>query len=156
MTDEFDEAMDTEPAAAPPTHIGETLRAARIEQDRELAEVAAQTRVPLRHLEAIEAGRHEDLPALPYTVGFVKNYARAVGVDPEAAGTQFREETTMVPREPQVTVLEPIDERRAPPKSAMLLGIALIGLVLLGTLAWTSGWFGGANETADVEFDPLE
>ncbi|MGB7406147.1 MAG: RodZ domain-containing protein [Pacificimonas sp.] len=145
-----------EPAAAEThAHIGETLRAARLEQDRELSEIAEQTRVPLRHLAAIESGEHEELPALPYTMGFVKNYARAVGLDPEATAAQFRQESRLVAREPSVTILEPIDERRAPPRAAIFLGIGLLAIVMLFGYAWADGWFGGVNDVAEVEDDPL-
>lgn len=156
-TDEFAE----EPAEmdAPPQrghgHIGEVLQDARLEQGRELSDIAAQTRIPLRHLSAIESGDHSALPAIPYTIGFVKNYAREVGVDPDAAAEQFRRETTLTVREPQVANFEPIDERRAPPKSAMLLGIGLLALVGLVALLWAAGIFGGPNDVADPEFDPL-
>ncbi|MBV7257472.1 DUF4115 domain-containing protein [Pacificimonas sp. WHA3] len=141
---------------APESHIGTQLQSARLDQGRELSDIAAQTRVPLRHLTAIEERRHDDLPALPYTLGFVKNYARAVGMDPDAASAQFRSENTAIPREPRVTVLSPIDERRAPPRSAVWLGILLIALVVLIGLAYTSGWFGGENNVPDVADDPLE
>ena len=40
--------------------------------------------LPVRHLVQIEDGRLEGLPAAPYSAGFVKSYARAVGLDPVA------------------------------------------------------------------------
>ena len=43
--------------------------------------MAARTRVPLRHLEAIEQGAYEALPSQTYAVGFARAYARAVGLD---------------------------------------------------------------------------
>ncbi|MHB9880909.1 helix-turn-helix domain-containing protein [Pacificimonas sp. ICDLI1SI03] len=135
-------------------HIGQILMSARLEQGRELADIAAQTRVPMRHLAAIEEGRHEELPALPYTIGFVKNYARAVGLDPNEASAQFRNETHMVTREPRVAMMEPIDERRAPPRGAVFLGLILVGLFILIAMAWGAGWFGG-EEAVDAEFDPV-
>ena len=135
-------------------HIGARLQAARLDQGRELSDIAAQTRVPLRHLTAIEEGMHDNLPALPYTIGFVKSYARAVGMDPDEAAHQFRQETTISPREPTV-MIAPIDQRRTPPKSAMLLGAGLVGLVVLIAILWSAGLFGGPNDVADPEFDPL-
>jgi cytoskeletal protein RodZ len=44
-----------------------------------LAEIGARTRVPLRHLEAIEASNYGALPSPTYAVGFVRAYARALG-----------------------------------------------------------------------------
>ena len=96
--------------------LGETLRAARIAKGVDLAEIAATTRVPIRHLEAIEGDDHDALPALPYTIGFVKALARAVGYDADAAAAQYRAETSKVAHVPQSVQMEPVDESRVPPR----------------------------------------
>ncbi len=153
--EENEYAGETHASATSGGHIGTLLQSARLEQNRELSDIAAQTRVPLRHLSAIEEGRHDDLPALPYTLGFVKNYARAIGMDPEAAAAQFRGETNLTVREPTITVMEPIDVRRSPPRSAIILGPLIVGLLAIVILAWGSGWFGGENDVAEVNDDPL-
>lgn len=148
-------SMDEQSVIEPQGHIGSVLQAARLDQGRELSDIAAQTRIPLRHLSAIESGDHSAMPALPYTIGFVKNYARAVGIDADAAAAQFRQETTLTSHEPSMALIEPIDERRTPPKSAILLGIGLVALVAIIALLWSAGMFGGPNDVADPEFDPL-
>ena len=75
---------------------GAVLAAAREAAGIDLVDLARESRVPLRHLTAIEADSHASLPALPYTVGFVKTFARAVGLDPEALALQFRAAATAV------------------------------------------------------------
>ena len=50
-----------------------------------LADVAQTTRVKLRWLELLEAGRLEELPATVFVRGFVSAYARAVGADEKQA-----------------------------------------------------------------------
>src|SRR5919199_3549517 len=72
--------------------VGQRLRAAREEKKLTLEDVAAQTRIPRRHLESIESGDWENLPAPTYTVGFAKSYASAVGLDRTEIGEQLREE----------------------------------------------------------------
>ena len=67
-----------------PQPVGERLRAARERHGMSLAEIGARTRVPLRHLEAIEASNYGALPSPTYAVGFVRAYARAVGEDENA------------------------------------------------------------------------
>jgi transcriptional regulator with XRE-family HTH domain len=63
--------------------IGEVLKAARIEQKRELSEIAEATKIMERYLEAIEAGNPSELPSEAYFMLFSKNYAQLLGLDPQ-------------------------------------------------------------------------
>lgn len=109
--------------------VGALLAEARAAKGRELADVARETRVPLRHLMAIEADDHGALPALPYALGFVKAFARAVSLDPEAIGARFRAENRLVPHVPTVSSFEPADEARLPSRG--LTAVALVALVVV-------------------------
>ena len=84
--------MDEELVEAEVPTVGERLRAAREEKKLSLEDIAAQTRIPQRHLESIEVADWEKLPAPTYTVGFAKSYASAVGLDRTEIGDQLREE----------------------------------------------------------------
>ena len=57
-----------------------------------LESVAATTRIPTRHLLALENGEWSTLPAPTYTIGFAKNYATVVGLDRAAIADQLRME----------------------------------------------------------------
>ncbi len=61
------------------------LRQAREDRGLSLEDVARTTRIPLSTLTAIEDGDRTGLPAPIYVRGFVRAFARAVGVDPEEA-----------------------------------------------------------------------
>lgn len=130
----------------PEDHVGILLQQKRMEQGRELADIARQTRIPLRHLTAIESGNHDSLPALPYTIGFVKAYARTLGLDPEAIADRFRGETTKTDRIVPTMIHEPIEDARVPTRKAALLGIALFAVVVLAILAYALGAFDGDSE----------
>src|SRR4029079_13758257 len=124
------EAADLEPVADLPPTVGERLKAAREKKKLSLEDVAAQTRIPQRHLASIETGEWDSLPAPTYTIGFAKNYAGVVGLDRAEIGDQLREEmggqrfTTTA-----ADVFEPADPRRTMPKS-LVIG-AVIAAVLL-------------------------
>lgn len=60
--------------------VGEALAQARQRCAMTIEDVAAATRVPIRYLAAIEAERFDQIPALVYLKGFVKAFARAVGL----------------------------------------------------------------------------
>lgn len=152
MSDELETQDGIELGGA--RHIGDVLRARRTELGRELADIAHQTRVPLRHLTAIEEGKHDTLPALPYTIGFVKSYARILGLDPDTTAEQFRRETTKPDRVVPTMDHEPIEDVRVPTRAAALLGLVLLGVVALAIAAWSLGWFGGEEEPTPVAAIP--
>lgn len=117
--------------------VGERLRRARMEKGIELADIANETRVPLRHLAAIEEDAHDSLPALTYSVGFVKTFARAVGLPPEELAAQFKAETSKSAHVPQTMPLEPLDESRVPPRGVVIGGLVAV-LAIIG-IVWALG-----------------
>jgi len=70
--------------------VGQALRAVREHQGRSLEDLAEATRVRASYLAAIEEMRLELLPSRPFTVGYIRAYAQALGLDPEAAVERFR------------------------------------------------------------------
>lgn len=111
---------------------GERLRAAREEKGVSLEEIASETRIPLRHLENLETGDWDRLPAPTYTIGFAKSYAGAVGLDPGEIGEQLRNEMGGY-RSNTATVehFEPVDPARTMPRWLVLGAIVAIVLVVL-------------------------
>lgn len=61
--------------------VGSELRRAREVRRVTLAQLAAETRIALRHLEALEQDRLEDLPGRLYARNFVRTIARTLGAD---------------------------------------------------------------------------
>lgn len=57
-----------------------------------LKDIAETTRVPLRHLAALEEGNFSALPGTTYVSGFARAYARAVGLDEAELVQQLRDE----------------------------------------------------------------
>ncbi|WP_439533189.1 helix-turn-helix domain-containing protein [Polymorphobacter sp.] len=117
------------------------LAAARRAAGIELAEIAQNTRVPLRHLRALEADSHDALPALPYAQGFVRAFARAVSLDPDVMVARFRAETSKQPHVPTPTAMAALDERRLPAPGLVIASLVAL-VVVIGLLsAWGSGAF---------------
>lgn len=73
--------------------LGEQLRRARLERGVNLREVSEQTRITMRHLEAIEADDYKALPGGIFNKSFIKSYARYVGF-PEARALELYERTS--------------------------------------------------------------
>ncbi len=121
--------------------VGERLRRARVEKGLELTDIARETRVPLRHLDAIENDAHDSLPALTYSIGFVKTFARFVGLSPEEMAAQFKAETSKVAHVPQTMPLEPLDESRVPPRGIVVATLIAAVVVIAGIWAFGNGMF---------------
>lgn len=130
------EPIDEESGPAELPTVGEQLRAAREKQKVSLEDVAAQTRIPLRHLQSIETADWDNLPAPTYTIGFAKSYASAVGLDRNEIGDQLREEMGGQRFASNATdVFEPADPRRTMPKSIVFGAIAAV-VVLILLFSW--------------------
>jgi cytoskeletal protein RodZ len=116
--------------------VGERLRAAREEKKLSLEDVAAQTRIPRRHLESLEKSDWETLPAPTYTTGFAKSYASVVGLDRTEIGDQLRAEMggQRFASDTQ-QVFEAADPARTMPKSLVLAAIGAV-IVLIAVMSW--------------------
>lgn len=113
-----------------PMPVGDRLHAARLAQGLSLDDVAMQTRVPLRHLEAIENSQWDNLPAPTYSIGFAKSFAEVVGLDRKEIGDELRIELGGGRVATPVETFEPADPARVPPRTLAVVTV-LIGAVLL-------------------------
>jgi cytoskeleton protein RodZ len=69
--------------------LGEVFQRAREKQGLSLDQVASRTRIPPQHLQALEEEAYASLPAKVFTKGFVRSYARALGLDEDEAHQRF-------------------------------------------------------------------
>src|SRR5436190_17692350 len=129
------EPLEEELVEPEPSPVGEQLREAREAKGLSLEDVAAQTRIPQRHLASIETGEWDNLPAPTYTIGFAKSYAAMVGLDRAEIGDQLREEmggqrfaTT------SADVFEPADPRRTMPRS-LVIGAVIAAVLLIAVMS---------------------
>lgn len=120
------------------TRLGEAFRNERTRRAISLGDAERTTRINRVYLEAIEAGRLEALPAPVYTRGFVRLYARFLGLDPDAAVAAIPEGL------PRPAGLEPMPGMRRsapptiplPPLTPPVIVAGVLGLLLLVTLVW--------------------
>lgn len=71
------------------------MKAASLEQQRareglSLEEIADRTKISIRFLRAIEAGEFEQLPAGIFAISYIRQYADAIGADPERILARYR------------------------------------------------------------------
>ncbi len=127
--------------------VGGELRAARQRIGWTLPEVAANLRIRLPYLEAIEAGRLEALPGNAYAVGFLRSYSTFLGLDAAEVARRFRAEAIEVNRTPELVFPAPVPDRGVPAGAVVLLG----AVIAVGSYA---AWYGvsgnGPSATAAV------
>ena len=126
-----------------PQSVGERLRVLREAAGLDLNDVGTKTRIPLRHLEAIERGDYAALPSPTYALGFTRAYARAVGADEAPLITQLREDLGRVdPMANGNMPYEPTDPARVPSR-LLAWTAAILALVLaIGYWTWRSNYWG--------------
>jgi hypothetical protein len=79
-TPPWEREADSDPAA-----FGAWLRQQREMREITLREISDATKISLRYLEALELERFDLLPARVFARGFLRQYARYVGLDPDEA-----------------------------------------------------------------------
>ena len=125
MNDAYGPMVDSAPT------LGAALKAAREFQGLDLEDLAQSTRIRKNYLSALEDMRMEDLPSRPFTLGYVRSYAKALGLDPEAAVARFRMDA---PEEDQA-LRAPVGVRRErDPRLSLFVGAGVI--VIIGVVAW--------------------
>lgn len=115
--------------------VGQDLRAARLRRGDEIAQVSRALKIRKDHLEALEEDRLEDLPGKTYAIGFVRSYARHLGLDATAFVERFKRDisgrTDDKMHEPAPIHLD--DGRRLPQGWRIIAGAVVI---LLGWGTW--------------------
>ena len=132
--------------------FGEELRREREIRGISLKEIADATKISKRFLEAIERNDHRTLPAPVFTRGFVREYARYVGLSCEemvnrynfaAAGDDRIEKSAQLDRlvQPVLPVeREPPKKKGIPPAYARIDRSVYLLLILIAALAAVAWW----------------
>jgi transcriptional regulator with XRE-family HTH domain len=121
---ELNAAQAATPTLQSGADVGQALRAVREHQGRSLEDLAEATRVRASYLAAIEEMRLELLPSRPFTIGYIRAYASALGLDPESAVERFRADEPVLD-EPLRAPLG-VEEDRDPRLNTMVAGACII------------------------------
>lgn len=81
---------DAKTGAAKAEPVGSRLKSAREARGLTLADISERTRIPVRHLESIEASSFDSLPGRTYSIGFVRSYSRVVELPAESMVDDLR------------------------------------------------------------------
>lgn len=118
--------------------VGALLREERRNRSLELSQVAQKTKLRIHFLEAIEKEAWDELPAPVFVIGFIRAYARAMGLDERHAVELYKGAR---PFEPEVP--KPLQAPEKTGRGRIILLILLLGVI--GGVAlylWQQGKFG--------------
>ena len=124
--------------------IGQRLRDRRVTRGQSLEEVENAIRVNTAYLLALEEEHYDVLPAPVYARGFMRSYARYLGLDPEEAVAQMS--GMLAPP----GGLEPLPGLRRTPSSfpeinRPLVGVIAAGVVLVALVLAAGAFLGGGS-----------
>jgi cytoskeleton protein RodZ len=124
--------------------FGDWLRRQREMREISLRDIADRTKISLRYLEAMEADRFDLLPAAVFAKGFLREYARYVGLSPDDVVNHYlsvnhpEEQESAAGDDVKIrTKPRAVDPGQPPVRRNWSYGLllALVGLVLLVLVA---------------------
>jgi cytoskeleton protein RodZ len=119
------EAVEQQAASGP----GALLHEERRRQNLSLGDVSRQLKLSVRQVEALERDDYEMFGGQVFVHGFVRNYAKLLGLDPEPLLREADRRYAPVPAA-HYAAHQPVPVRQRPPRRGMLGVIA--GLLVLG------------------------
>ena len=132
--------------------LGEELRRLREDKRLSLREISDATHIGSRFLQAIEADNYSILPGGIFNRGFVRSYARYVGLDEEQALVLYNQQLEAQGGEaPRTTApsWDGIDEEVSSPWGTIAL-IVIILLLLSAGVYTAYRWFKGEDATSQL------
>ena len=118
--------------------FGQRLRAARERRGVSLRELSDRSKFPVAAFESLERNDSSRLPGGIFARAFVRSYAAAVGLDPDATLREFIERFDVEPA-PSTLVLDQMSDRGAPlafmPTLLKLVAISLAAAAILFYIA---------------------
>ncbi len=121
------------------TELGTILREAREAKGLSLDELQSITKIQKRYLLGIEEGNYSMMPGKFYVRAFIKQYADAVGLDPEQLFEQHKNEIPSTYNEELPEQLSRVQSRKSiSPDASKVLDILpkiLIGVFIIGAIA---------------------
>jgi len=119
--------------------FGEKLRREREMRGVTLDEISESTKISRRHLESLEKEDFDSLPGGIFNRGFVRAYARFLGLDEEQAVADYAAVSAEPPPPPDQFPLEVHDKpdpKMNPRRSTLPLVLALLALVAVLAIFW--------------------
>nr|WP_251009429.1 RodZ domain-containing protein [Bacillus sp. ISL-39] len=139
------------------TELGNILKEAREAKGLSLDELQSITKIQKRYLLGIEEGNYSMMPGKFYVRAFIKQYAEAVGLDPEQLFEQHKNEIPSTYNEELPEQLSRVQSRKSiSPETSKILDVLpkiLFGIFIIGAIALV--WYLIVEYAGDETKDPV-
>ena len=119
-------------------NFSEQLKKQREERRIRLSDVAVQTRISIKFLEALEAGNFDILPET-YIRAFIRDYAKAIGLDPDETIRRFdlyEESLKAADEQKETETSEKSGTKQVNLSGTQKIGLAVAGVIILAILSY--------------------
>ncbi len=132
--------------------LGEKLKNARIQSGITLEHIEEETKIRRLYLEAIENENFDVLPPRVYAIGFVKKYARFLGLDENELAVEFKQKAYGGQNQDEETKPQPLAPNglNIPPKNIVA------GIIFLLLAIWIGNYMVGFFSRAVQENNPAD
>ena len=121
------------------SRLGDVLRRQRQERSVSLRQVAQETKINIRHLEALERSEFQSLPGGAFNKGFVRAYAAYLGLDAEAMVSHYLLEVSRGRSEPETQTPPPTRDERH--RRRLRIIVIVTGIVLVAAAIAAAIWY---------------
>lgn len=161
--------------------VGYTLRQERERQNLSVDDIEQGTSIRAVYIEAIENGEYDELPGAVYTKGFIKNYAKFLGMDADAIVKEFNTDMAELAAEKEAAEAQaaaeaaaqnsekPVDFKPTKPErkplghsiqdggsrsSGLLIVAAVVFIAAIAGAAWS--WLSSSDDIAQADKVPQQ
>lgn len=134
--------------------LGELLKAAREQKNVTLNEAEKATKIRTAYLDALEQENFHLLPGRIYTIGFLKSYAKFLGLSSQEVTEMYKSQyPEKVEEVPEKQAVNDINVNPEPPKKMYyLVGVLAIGILVIAGI-WYQAFLPGNNEDSQTNFN---
>lgn len=110
--------------------IGTILKSSRLKSKKSMEEISSELCIRKIYLTALEEGDYETLPPIPYGVGYVRTYARYLGLNPDRAVKLYKDASKVEEDKNEIENIVP--EKNKSNSWHIVIGILALALLYSG------------------------
>lgn len=115
--------------------LGAVLKTSRENKKLTLEEVALRVNIPLKHLKSLENEAYDQLPGMPFAKGYLRSYAKVLGLNADALIAQFVDEAASQ-ADSRVASINKVGQQVHVGHPIMRISLIFFVVALLGVSFW--------------------